>query len=79
LITGAEKAAHFIVGGIGKAQVALTGQPTVVDGGPAPVLRVDDEIDGVQALRVEDPRISGRCHVRDAQNAWHPRPSLTLR
>ncbi|MEU7834880.1 MULTISPECIES: RNA polymerase sigma-70 factor [unclassified Nonomuraea] len=64
-ITGAEKAARFIVGGLGKAQVTLTGDPTVVNGNPALVLRVNGEIDGVIAVQVEDARITGLYYVRN--------------
>ncbi|WP_433258887.1 RNA polymerase sigma-70 factor [Streptosporangium sp. CA-135522] len=66
-ITGADKAARFIVGGLGKAQVVLTGDPTVVNGNPALLLRVDGEIDGVIAIRVEDERITGLYYVRNPQ------------
>ncbi|MEO3810998.1 RNA polymerase sigma-70 factor [Sphaerisporangium sp. B11E5] len=64
-ITGAGKVARMIVSGLGKARVALTGEPTVVNGNPALVLRVDGEIDGVMAVRVEDARITGLYYVRD--------------
>ena len=80
-ITGADKAARFIVGGLGKAQVALTGDPTVVNGNPALVLRVDGEIDGVVAIRVEDARISGLYYVRNPRKLTRiaAETSLTLR
>jgi RNA polymerase sigma-70 factor (TIGR02957 family) len=66
-ITGAEKAARFIVGGLAKAQVTLTSDPTMVNGNPALVLRVDGEIDGVIAIRVEDARITGLYYVRNPE------------
>jgi RNA polymerase sigma-70 factor (TIGR02957 family) len=66
-ITGAAKAASFIVGGLGKAQVTLTSDPTMVNGNPALVLRVDGEIDGVIAIRVEDARIAGLYYVRNPE------------
>nr|WP_306875508.1 RNA polymerase sigma-70 factor [Streptosporangium brasiliense] len=74
-ITGADKVARFIVGGIGKfvvggtgkAQAALTGDPTMVNGNLALLLRVDGELDGVLAIRVEDARISGLYYVRNPQ------------
>ncbi|MCG5216744.1 RNA polymerase sigma-70 factor [Streptosporangium sp. KLBMP 9127] len=66
-ITGADKVARFIVGGLGKAQVALTSIHTVVNGNPAIVLRVNGEIDGVIAVRVEDARITGLYYVRNPQ------------
>jgi RNA polymerase sigma-70 factor (TIGR02957 family) len=66
-ITGAEKVARFIVGGLGKAQVTLTSDHTMVNGNPALVLRVDGEIDGVIAIRVEDARITGLYYVRNPE------------
>ncbi|MFD9941173.1 RNA polymerase sigma-70 factor [Nonomuraea sp. NPDC059023] len=64
-ITGAGKVARMIVNGLGKAQVALTSEPTVVNGNPALLLRMDGEIDGVIAARVEDARITGLYYVRN--------------
>ncbi|MBN6053432.1 RNA polymerase sigma-70 factor [Nonomuraea sp. RK-328] len=64
-IIGADKAARFIVGGLGKAHVTVTGNPTMVNGNPALLLRVDGEIDGVIAIRVEDARITGLYYVRN--------------
>ncbi|WP_214317712.1 RNA polymerase sigma-70 factor [Nonomuraea sediminis] len=80
-IIGADKVARFIVGGLGKAQVALTGNPTVVNGNPALVLRVDGEIDGVIAIRVEDARITGLYYVRNPKKLTHleAETPLTLR
>jgi RNA polymerase sigma-70 factor (TIGR02957 family) len=64
-IIGADKVARFIVGGLDKARVAVTGEPTVVNGNPALVVRVDGEIDGVIAIQVEDARITGLYFVRN--------------
>ncbi|SEU43677.1 RNA polymerase sigma-70 factor [Nonomuraea wenchangensis] len=64
-VIGADKVARMIVGGLGKAQVALTSEPTVVNGNPALLLRVDGEIDGVIAVQVEDARIAGIYYVRN--------------
>jgi hypothetical protein len=47
--------------------VTFTGEPTVVNGNPALLLRVDGEVDGVLALQVEDGRISGLYYVRNPQ------------
>jgi RNA polymerase sigma-70 factor (ECF subfamily) len=66
-ITGAGKVARMIVDGLGKAQIALTSEPTVVNGNPALVLRVEGEIDGVIAVRVEDARITGLYYVRNPE------------
>ncbi|WP_165974814.1 RNA polymerase sigma-70 factor [Nonomuraea deserti] len=80
-ITGADKVARMIVDGLGKARVALTSEPTVVNGTPALVLRVDGEIDGVLAARVEDARITGLYYVRNPQKLTRiaSATSLTLR
>ncbi|TMR27126.1 RNA polymerase sigma-70 factor [Nonomuraea zeae] len=66
-IIGAGKVARMIVSGLGKAQIALAGEPTVVNGNPALLLRVDGDIDGVIAARVEDARITGLYYVRNPQ------------
>ncbi|MFG1681216.1 RNA polymerase sigma-70 factor [Nonomuraea sp. NPDC049269] len=66
-ITGAGKVSRLIIGGLGKAGVAVTGDPTVVNGNPALVLRLDGEIDGVIAIRVEDTRITGLYYVRNPE------------
>ncbi|MFC3575674.1 RNA polymerase sigma-70 factor [Streptomyces yaanensis] len=66
-IIGADKVARFIVGGSGKVGATLTGDPTVVNGNPALVLRLDGEIDGVLAFRVEDDRITGLYYVRNPE------------
>ncbi|MBB6548464.1 RNA polymerase sigma-70 factor [Nonomuraea rubra] len=64
-VIGAGKVARMIVDGLGKAGIALTGEATVVNGNPALLLRVDGEIDGVIAVRVEDARITGLYYVRN--------------
>jgi RNA polymerase sigma-70 factor (ECF subfamily) len=66
-ITGAGKVARYIVGGLGKAEIALTGESTVVNGNPALLVRVDGEIDGVIAISVEGARISGLYYVRNPE------------
>ncbi|MFJ9681061.1 RNA polymerase sigma-70 factor [Streptomyces sp. NPDC101194] len=64
-VVGADKVARFIIGGSGKATGVLTVGPTVVNGNPALVLRLDGEIDGVLAPRVENARITGLYYVRN--------------
>ncbi|MFD6995710.1 RNA polymerase sigma-70 factor [Streptomyces mirabilis] len=66
-ISGAEKVVRFIVGGTGKAEGMLTSDPTVVNGNPALVLRLDGEVDGIMAIRVEDARITGLYYVRNPE------------
>jgi RNA polymerase sigma-70 factor (TIGR02957 family) len=80
-IIGAEKVVRFIIGGLAKTDATLTVGPTVVNGNPALVLRVDGELDGVLAVRVEDARISGLYYVRNPDKLTHVESEtpLTLR
>jgi RNA polymerase sigma-70 factor (ECF subfamily) len=66
-VIGAEKVVRFIVGGTGRTVEALTTDPTVVNGNPALLLRLDGQVDGVMAIRVEDGRITGLYYVRNPE------------
>ncbi|MFD0206030.1 MULTISPECIES: RNA polymerase sigma-70 factor [Saccharothrix] len=70
-ITGADKVARFIVGGLTKHDVTFTVESTLVNGGPALTLLVDGELDGVIAMRVEDNRITGLYFVRNPRKLTH--------
>ncbi|MFG2797243.1 RNA polymerase sigma-70 factor [Streptomyces pseudovenezuelae] len=80
-IVSADKVARFIRGGIAKFTVTLTGEATEVNGSPALVLRVNGEIDGVLAVRVEDGRITGMYYVRNPEKLTRvtAETALTLR
>jgi RNA polymerase sigma-70 factor (ECF subfamily) len=66
-VVGAGKVIRYISGGIGKGDVALSGELTVINGNPAVLLRVDEAIDGVLAVRVEDARVTGIYYVRNPE------------
>jgi RNA polymerase sigma-70 factor (ECF subfamily) len=66
-ITGADKVARFYLGGSGKVEGTITIDPTLVNGNPALVVRLDGEVDGILAFRVEDTRITGLYYVRNPQ------------
>jgi len=55
--------------------------PTLVNGHPALVLRLDGAVDGVMAVRVEDARITGLYYVRNPAKLSRIRSEtpLTLR
>jgi RNA polymerase sigma-70 factor (TIGR02957 family) len=78
-ITGAESVARVLAAGIGR--IAATGslQPAQVNGYPALVLRFDDEIDTVIALRIDDGLITGLYAVRNPDKLSHMRHETTLR
>ncbi|MDW5327107.1 RNA polymerase sigma-70 factor [Plantactinospora sp. KLBMP9567] len=64
-VTGAEKITRFFVSGLGKLEATLTSNPTLVNGNPALVLRLDGEIDAILAVRVENARVTGLYYVRN--------------
>jgi RNA polymerase sigma-70 factor (ECF subfamily) len=66
-IVGAERAVRMLTGGLSKFKGAITSSPTVVNGHPALLLRVDGEVDGIMAVRVEDGRITGVYYVRNPE------------
>ncbi|MEU3614384.1 RNA polymerase sigma-70 factor [Streptomyces sp. NPDC006872] len=66
-IVGADKAARFIIGTAERNPAELTSALTVVNGNPGLVMRLDGELDGVLAVRVEDGRITGLYFVRNPE------------
>ena len=66
-LIGAETVVRFSAGGLGKTDAAITLDPAVVNGSPGLVFRLDGEIDGVMAARVEDARITGLYYVRNPE------------
>src|SRR6266545_1554154 len=80
-VIGAEKVVRMIVGGLGRTDGTLTAAPTMVNGNPALLLRLDGEIDGVLAIRVEDARITGLYYVRNPEklSCVETETPLTLR
>lgn len=70
-ITGADRVARFIIGGIGKSGVCLTGHPTTINGAPALILRVDGRIDGAAAFHLEAGRVTGIYYVRNPEKLAH--------
>ncbi|MGK8506701.1 RNA polymerase sigma-70 factor [Nocardia asiatica] len=70
-ITGADKVARFIVGGLTKNDVPLTVEATTVNGSPALALHLDGQLDGVIAMRVEDTRITGLYYIRNPHKLTH--------
>jgi RNA polymerase sigma-70 factor (ECF subfamily) len=66
-VIGAEKVVRMILGGVTKVEATITTEFTVVNGNPALILRLDGEIDGVIAIRVEQARITGLYYVRNPE------------
>jgi RNA polymerase sigma-70 factor (ECF subfamily) len=70
-ITGADKVSRFMLGGLAKHADTFAAEPTVVNGNPALVVRVNGELDGVVAVRVAGDRITGLYYVRNPAKLAH--------
>lgn len=70
-VTGAERVARMFAGGIGKVEGTITTEPTVINGNPALLVRLDGKIDGVMAISVENSRITGLYYVRNPEKLTH--------
>ncbi|MGF0171296.1 RNA polymerase sigma-70 factor [Streptomyces sp. Marseille-Q5077] len=66
-VVGADKALRYMAGSINKAGGTLTGEFTMVNGNPGLILRLDGEIDGVLAFRVENAQVTGLYYVRNPE------------
>ncbi|WP_019631708.1 RNA polymerase sigma-70 factor [Actinomadura atramentaria] len=64
-VVGADRLVRYYLGGTARHGAAITFEMTTANGFPALELRLDGELDGVIALRVEDGRIAGVYHVRN--------------
>jgi RNA polymerase sigma-70 factor (ECF subfamily) len=77
-IFGAEKVIRVFEGNLGKVEGRVTGEPTVVNGRPALLLRIDGEIDGVMAIRMDEGRIASLYYVRNPHKLTGMRSETTL-
>ena len=66
-ITGADKVARTFFGGLDRFGGTVASEPTMVNGHPALLVRLDGEIDSVLAVRVEDGRITGLYFIRNPE------------
>lgn len=66
-VVGADKVLRYMGGSVDKAGGILTSESTTVNGNPGLILRLDGEIDGVLAFRVENARVTGLYYVRNPE------------
>jgi hypothetical protein len=66
-VMGADKVVRMFVGGFPRVGATITSESTAVNGNPALVLRLDGELDGILAVRVEKARITGLYYVRNPE------------
>jgi RNA polymerase sigma-70 factor (ECF subfamily) len=66
-IVGADKVARLYAAGLNKVGGAISVEPVQVNGGPALIVRLNGEIDGVMAVRVEGGYVTGLYYVRNPE------------
>jgi RNA polymerase sigma-70 factor (TIGR02957 family) len=66
-IVGADKVARLYAAGLNRVGAEVSVEPVQVNGGPALIVRLDGEIDGVMAMRVEDGLVTGLYYVRNPE------------
>ncbi len=66
-VVGADRIVRMVMGGLAKSGVIPTAEPSLVNGMPALVFRLDGELDGVLAARVGSTGITGLYYVRNPE------------
>jgi RNA polymerase sigma-70 factor (ECF subfamily) len=66
-IVGAHRVARALATGLGRVGAAMSVDPVHVNGGPALIVRLDGEVDGVLTLRIDDLRVSAVYYVRNPE------------
>ncbi|MFI2618219.1 RNA polymerase sigma-70 factor [Streptomyces sp. NPDC018584] len=77
-VAGAERVARMFAGGISKVEGTITTEPTVINGNPALLVRLDGEIDGAMAIRVENALVTGLYYVRNPEKLSHVTSAIPL-
>ncbi|MFG2683324.1 RNA polymerase sigma-70 factor [Streptomyces sp. NPDC048392] len=77
-VTGADKVARLVLGGLARLPVEMTMDPTQVNGHPALIIRLDGELDTVVAVRFDDGRITGLYAVRNPEKLTRMRRQTAL-
>ncbi|MFC7583119.1 RNA polymerase sigma-70 factor [Nonomuraea antimicrobica] len=66
-VVGADQVARLLAAGWWKRDAERSVEPVQINGGPGLLVRVDGEIDGVVAVRVENGYVTGAYHVRNPE------------
>jgi RNA polymerase sigma-70 factor (TIGR02957 family) len=78
-IVGADKVARLLATGMGRITAPASLHPVQVNGYPALILRLNDEIDTVIAVRIDDGLITGLYAVRNPEKLSHMQRETGLR
>ncbi|MER7892185.1 RNA polymerase sigma-70 factor [Micromonospora sp. NPDC094482] len=66
-VVGADKVARLLAAGVGRVGGQASLEPVQVNGCPALIMRLNGEIDGVVALRIDDGLVTGLYYVRNPE------------
>ncbi|MFE9105055.1 RNA polymerase sigma-70 factor [Actinomadura geliboluensis] len=77
-VIGADKVARLLAVGWWKRDAERTVEPVQINGGPGLLVRVDGDIDGVVAVRVENGFITGAYHVRNPEKLSYVQRETTV-
>ncbi|MFI6262438.1 RNA polymerase sigma-70 factor [Micromonospora sp. NPDC051006] len=66
-VVGADKVARLLAAGVSRVGGEASLEPVQVNGCPALIMRLDGEIDGVVALRIDDGLVTGLYYVRNPE------------
>jgi RNA polymerase sigma-70 factor, ECF subfamily len=66
-IVGADRVARLFAAALDMVGAEMSVEPVQVNGGPALIMRLNGEIDGVMAVRVEGGLVTGLYYVRNPE------------
>ncbi|MCP2314862.1 RNA polymerase sigma-70 factor, ECF subfamily [Nocardia amikacinitolerans] len=70
-VVGAHRVARLLGGGLGRLDAAVSVEQVQVNGWPALIVRFDDELDSVVAMRIDDGLVTGLYVVRNPEKLSH--------
>ncbi|WP_341720083.1 RNA polymerase sigma-70 factor [Micromonospora sp. FIMYZ51] len=66
-VVGADKAARLFTTGLKRADGELSVEPALINGSPALIVRLNGQLDGVLAVRLDNRLVTGLYYVRNPQ------------
>ncbi|MBB1252806.1 RNA polymerase sigma-70 factor [Streptomyces alkaliterrae] len=66
-VVGADKVTRLFLGGLSRVVGSLTVEPTEVNGNPGLLVRLNGDLDGILAVRLDDTRVTGLYYVRNPE------------
>ncbi|MCP2275981.1 RNA polymerase sigma-70 factor [Nocardia amikacinitolerans] len=70
-VVGAHRVARLLGGGFGRLDAEVSVEQVQVNGWPALIVRFDDELDSVVAMRIDDGLVTGLYVVRNPEKLSH--------